>query len=129
MAAAFFNAMSHPDCARAISAGTAPAERVFDEVVVAMHERKLDLSAVRPQKFSPELVERVEWIITLGCGAVVATDRRVDDWSIDDPAAAGPDEVRRIRDAIEQRVWKLIVREGWVRLRPRALASGPRRIR
>jgi arsenate reductase len=128
MAAAFFNAMSHPDCARAISAGTAPAERVFEEVVTAMHERKLDLAAARPQKVTPELIERVEWIITMGCGEVAAAaGRRVDDWSIEDPARASADEVRLIRDTIEQRVWKLIVREGWVRLRPRALANRPRR--
>jgi hypothetical protein len=44
---------------------------------------------------------------------------RRDEWTIADPHGLPLDEVRAIRDEIEKRVWKLIVREGWVRLQPR----------
>ena len=44
MAAAFFNALADPAKARAISAGTEPAERVHPEVVDAMREVGIDLA-------------------------------------------------------------------------------------
>ena len=43
MAAAFFEEMADPDVARAISAGTRPADRVHPEVVDAMREEGIDL--------------------------------------------------------------------------------------
>ena len=120
MAAAFFNVMAHPDCARAISAGTRPAERVHAEVVTVMHESRIDLSAAIPRQLTGELLDGVQWVITMGCGDDPATQGvRRDEWSIADPAGRPLDEVRAIRDDIEKRVWKLIVREGWVRLQPR----------
>lgn len=42
MAAAFFNLYADPHKARAVSAGTDPAERVHPEVVVVMQEVGLD---------------------------------------------------------------------------------------
>ena len=44
MAAAWFNLLSDPTKARAISAGTEPGPRVHPEVVAAMSEVGLDLS-------------------------------------------------------------------------------------
>ena len=48
MAAAFFNAMADRERARAISAGTAPAQRVHAEVVEAMRELGIELGAATP---------------------------------------------------------------------------------
>ena len=50
MAAAFFNALADPLKARALSAGTAPGERVYPQVVAVMQEEGIDLSAARPQE-------------------------------------------------------------------------------
>ena len=47
MAAAWFNLLSDPAKARAISAGTDPGPRVHPEVVTAMSEVGVDLSARR----------------------------------------------------------------------------------
>jgi arsenate reductase len=124
MAAAFFNVMSHERCARARSAGTQPADHVWPEVVTAMHERDVDLDSARPQPLTPELVRDSTMIVTLGCGDVVdAQGVPTQDWPFDDPHDQSPGVVRKIRDAIEKRVWKLIVKQGWVRLQPRALPS------
>jgi arsenate reductase (thioredoxin) len=48
MAAAFFNKCADPIKARALSAGTKPAERLHPEVVEAMQEIRLDLSSATP---------------------------------------------------------------------------------
>ncbi|MGH7858295.1 MAG: low molecular weight phosphatase family protein, partial [Candidatus Binatia bacterium] len=45
MAATLFNARANPAKARALSAGTRPADRVHPEVVAAMRELGIDLSA------------------------------------------------------------------------------------
>jgi arsenate reductase (thioredoxin) len=120
MAAAFFNVMAHPAYARAISAGTDPGEHVDAQVVVAMNERKIDLSCATPRKLTPEILDGVQWVVTMGCGDDPTTHGvRRDEWTIADPHGLPLDEVRAIRDEIEKRVWRLIVREGWVRLQPR----------
>jgi arsenate reductase len=122
MAAAFFNAMVHPSCARAISAGTEPATAIHPVVIEAMAERKIDLATATPRRLTREILDGTQWVITMGCGDDPATTGlRRDEWQIADPAQRPLDEVRQIRDEIERKVWKLIVREGWVRLQPRGL--------
>ena len=62
MAAAFFNALADPECARAISAGTQPAEHVHPEVVSVMQEAGFDLTHAKPQRLTEDLVrERSSW--------------------------------------------------------------------
>jgi protein-tyrosine-phosphatase len=120
MAAAFFNAMAHPAHARAISAGTQPAAQVHANVIAVMFERSLDLSAARPQTLTPDLLDGVQWVITMGCDDDPSVQGvRRDEWRVADPVDQPLDAVRVIADQIERHVWKLIVREGWVRLQPR----------
>ena len=122
MAAAFFNAMAHPSLARAVSAGTQPAAAVHANVVAVMAERRIDLSAATPRALTQDLLDGGQRIITMGCGddATIQGVRR-DDWLIADPADQPLEAVRAIADDIEKHVWRLIVREGWVRLQPRGL--------
>jgi arsenate reductase (thioredoxin) len=117
MAAAFFNALSDPETARAVSAGTAPGERVHPEVVTAMGEVGIDLSGARPQRLTDELAASAQLLVTMGCGEVcpVVPARERDDWPIDDPKGRALDEVRRIRDEIRQRVEALLSSRGWCR--------------
>jgi len=68
MAAAFFNALADPLKARALSAGTAPGERVYPQVVAVIQEEGIDLSAARPQKLTAELAAEAQLLITMGCG-------------------------------------------------------------
>ena len=52
MAAAFFNHLTDPQKANAVSAGTEPGERVHPEVQAVMQEVGIDLSGARPQKLT-----------------------------------------------------------------------------
>jgi protein-tyrosine-phosphatase len=68
MAAAFFNKLADPAKARALSAGTAPGDRVYPEVVAVMQEEGIDLSGARPQELTAELAAQAQLLITMGCG-------------------------------------------------------------
>lgn len=120
MAAAFFNSMSHPDLARAVSAGTAPSERVHPEVLAAMAEVGIDLSGAKPQKLTDDLARGATLLITMGCGdqCPYVPGLRRDDWPLEDPKGKPVERVREIRDDVRQRVWKLLAQEGWYKLRP-----------
>ena len=113
MAAAFFNALADSGKARAISAGTNPGERVHPEVVAAMQERGLDLSAARPQKLTAEIARGAYMLITMGCGdeCPVVPGVKRDDWPIDDPKGKPVEHVRAIRDDVRTRVQGLVAAE------------------
>src|SRR5688572_27689540 len=87
MAAAFFNALAAPARARAVSAGTQPATEVHPEVVAAMREAGIDLSAAKPQYLSTDTTKDAHIVITMGCGdqcpLIPGVER--DDWPLDDP--------------------------------------------
>jgi arsenate reductase (thioredoxin) len=114
MAAAWFNALADPTKARAASAGTQPADRVNPTVVDAMREVGLDVSTERPQRLTPALAERAQWLITMGCGDAcpVVPGVNRDDWALDDPAGLPIARVRSIRDEIKRRVEAFVDREG-----------------
>lgn len=115
MSAAFFNEYVDPAKAKAVSAGTHPADRVHPEVIDAMREVGMDLSAAQPQKLTPELAQGANLLITMGCGdeCPFVPGLRRDDWPLPDPKGKGIEQVREIRDEIEQRVKKLIEAEGF----------------
>jgi arsenate reductase len=114
MSAAFFNKYVDPTKAKALSAGTDPADRVHPEVIEAMHEVGMDLSAAQPQKLTPELAQGANLLITMGCGdeCPFVPGLRRDDWPLPDPKSKGIEQVRQIRDEIAERVKKLIEAEG-----------------
>lgn len=115
IAAALFNRHADPTKARAISAGTQPADRVHPEVVAVMREMGIDLSAQRPRKLTAPLAAEVQWLITMGCGdecpVVPGTHR--DDWPIPDPKSEPMARVRAIADEIDGRVVRLIDAQYW----------------
>jgi len=115
MAAAFFNALADPRKARAISAGTHPAERVHPEVVEAMKEAGVDLSKAVPALLTKERAEGAGLLVTMGCGeeCPVIPGARREDWPIEDPRSRSPERVREIRDEIRGRIVRLITESGW----------------
>jgi arsenate reductase (thioredoxin) len=115
VAAAWFNLLTDPTKARAISAGTDPAPRVHPEVVAAMQEVGIDLSSAATSKLTSELAQRAQMLITMGCGdqCPVVPGLRRDDWPLEDPKGQPIARVRAIRDEIRQRVETLLEREGW----------------
>lgn len=113
MSAAFFNQLVDPNAARAISAGTHPADRVHPVVVEAMREVRIDLSTAKPQKLTAELAQNAEMLITMGCGdeCPYIPGLRRDDWPLADPKGQGIESVRQIRDEIRSRIISLLEQE------------------
>jgi arsenate reductase len=120
MAAAWFNLLSDPARARAISAGTDPGPRVHPEVIVAMNEVGIDLSGASTSTLTTELAQRAQLLITMGCGdqCPVVPGLKRDDWPLDDPKGKPLAQVRTIRDDIRRRVEMLLDHEGWRAPRP-----------
>jgi arsenate reductase len=117
MAAAFFNQLTDPNRARALSAGTQPAEHVHPEVVAVMREVGIDLSDARPTRLTDELAAGAQLLVTMGCGesCPVVPGLRRQDWNLPDPKGQPIERVRTIRDEIRRRVEQLIAAEGWRR--------------
>ena len=115
MAAALFNRIAAPGSARALSAGTSPADRVHPEVVTVMREWGVELSAATPVRLTDTLARQAQWLVTMGCGdqCPVVPGAQVEDWPLPDPKGRPMDEVRAIRDDIARRVEALVDRHGW----------------
>ena len=98
------------------SGGTAPADSINPTVVAAMAEVGIDLvaSGSPPKRLTDAAVEASDVVITMGCGDAcpLYPGKRYLDWDLDDPAGRPIDEVRRIRDEIEQRVQTLLAELG-----------------
>ena len=114
MAAALFNQAANPAVARAISAGTEPAAHVHPDVVTAMRETGIDLSAASPQKLTDMLAREAQILVTMGCGDACpfVPGARTEDWPLQDPKGQPLEVVRSIRDDIRRRVLDLMHREG-----------------
>jgi arsenate reductase len=91
------------------SAGTTPAERVHPEVVTAMDELGVDVSAERPRRLTREMAERADVVVTMGCGdeCPYIPGKRYLDWDLPDPKGLPLEDVREVRDEIERRVREL----------------------
>jgi arsenate reductase (thioredoxin) len=93
------------------SAGSAPAEGINPLVVDAMAEVGVDLSEAFPKPLTDEVVRAADVVITMGCGDAcpIYPGKRYEDWEVADPAEAESlDEVRAIRDEIDERVRRLV---------------------
>ena len=114
MAAAFFNRLTDSSKARALSAGTQPADRVNPVVVEAMREAGIDISGATPQRLTQTVAEQASLLVTMGCGddCPYVPGLQRDDWPLEDPAGQPLERVRAIRDDIRQRVHTLVTREG-----------------
>lgn len=117
MAAAFFNVMADPDKARAVSAGTKPAEQLHPEVLETMREIGIDLADAKPRLLTDALAQDAHWLITLGCGEACPNvpGLKREDWPLEDPKGRSVQQVERIRDEVAARVADLLEREGWMR--------------
>ena len=96
---------------RVLSAGTEPADRINPAVVEAMAELGLDVSREFPKRLASEDVESSDVVVTMGCGDACPyfPGTRYEDWPLGDPAGRPIEEVRIIRDAIDDRVRRLLV--------------------
>jgi len=117
MAAAFFNELADPGLARALSAGTQPADAVHPVVVDVMKEAGIDLRSQRPRRITPELLGNARLLVTMGCGdqCPIVPGLELSDWLLPDPKDRPLAEVRAIRDDIRLRVLRLVTSRGWGR--------------
>ena len=92
------------------SAGTTPGERVHPEVVEAMRELGIDLSARLPSKLTDADAEWADVVVTMGCGddCPFIPGKRYLDWDLPDPKGRPLEEVREVRDEIDRRVASLL---------------------
>ena len=110
MAEAFFSKMVKGR-AEGTSAGTQPSDKVNPVVVEAMREVGIDISRKKPKMLTLEMIESVDRVITMGCGAegvCPASFVPTEDWQLDDPDGKSIEQVRQIRDEVKSRVEKLI---------------------
>lgn len=110
MAAALFNKYADPKKAKAISAGTEPADKVHPEVLTIMKEIEIDLSNAKPTLLTQELAEKADLLVTMGCGEkcpyVPGLARK--DWPLEDPKGKGTEKAKEIRSKIEILVLDLL---------------------
>ncbi len=98
------------------SGGSAPAEAVNPVAVEAMGEVGVDISGAQPTRWTEEIVERVDAVVSMGCGdrCPVLPGKRYLDWTLTDPAGEGIDLVRSVRDEIRALVEGLLTDLGVV---------------
>ena len=91
-----------------VTGGTRPADRVHGVVVEAMSELGIDLGDRTPREVTPEELQAVDLVVTMGCSASdvcpATWNGESRDWGLDDPHERPIEEVREIRDEIEGRV-------------------------
>lgn len=91
------------------SAGTEPADQINPIAVKAMAEIGIDITTAHPQLLTPELVENVDVVITMGCGDTCPyfPGKRYEDWALADPAGQPLHIVRQVRDDIRRHIQTL----------------------
>jgi protein-tyrosine-phosphatase len=113
MALGFFNRMAG-DRAVGYSGGSEPADQINPAAVAAMAEKRIDIAGEQPKRWTDEMVEAADVVVTMGCGDTCPfiPGRRYEDWTLPDPAGQPVDAVRPVRDEIEARVRELLVSLG-----------------
>ena len=109
MAAALLSQRSH-GAVHVRSAGSTPATEINPAVVEAMAEIGIDMRQEFPKPLTDEVVRAADVVVTMGCGDAcpVYPGKRYLDWEMTDPAGKSLNEVRAIRDDIDQRVRHLL---------------------
>jgi len=107
MAEGFFRKYA-PKGYEAISAGTKPTPGINPLAVEAMKEIGIDLSKQKPKMLTNEIIK--DSILSVNMGCMDKTEcpalfmKNSVDWNIEDPNGKSLDQIRKIRDKIEQKV-------------------------
>jgi arsenate reductase (thioredoxin) len=96
--------------AAAYSGGSEPADQLNPAAVQAMAEVGIDIAGELPRRWTDDAIRAADVVVTMGCGdsCPVVPGKRYEDWPLDDPAGRPVEEVRAVRDEIEQRVRALL---------------------
>jgi protein-tyrosine-phosphatase len=111
MAEGFFREYT-PEGYEPISAGTKPTSQLNPVVVQAMSEVGVDIKQQKPKDITEDMMRNSTKIINMGCidKSLCPTlfIPNLIDWGIEDPKGKTIDQVREIRDDVEQRVKQLV---------------------
>ena len=95
----------------AYSAGSKPSGVINPRAIEAMRELGYDLTSQTSNGLDDLPTDR-EWdfVATMGCGDAcpMLRARRREDWDLPDPKNLPPEEYRRVRDDIENRVKTMV---------------------
>jgi arsenate reductase (thioredoxin) len=96
------------------SGGSAPAASINPVAVEAMREVGVDISQEFPKRWTDEVVRAVDVVVSMGCGDTCPyyPGKRYLDWTLTDPAGAGIETVRLVRDEIRVHVETLLTELG-----------------
>jgi arsenate reductase len=108
MAEGYFNQMAEGK-AKAISAGSQPADNVNPIAVAVMREEGIDICRNKPKLLTMEMMEGIDRAITMGCEETCPlTTVPTEDWGLEDPKDKPIKQARKIRDEIKDKVKRLI---------------------
>lgn len=96
------------------SGGSEPAAQINPLAVEAMSEVGIDIADEFPKPWTDDIVRAADVVVLMGCGdsCPVYPGKRYVDWTLDDPAGADIDMVRRVRDEIRESVEALLLELG-----------------
>ena len=117
MAEAFFNKMAAERGVpiQAISAGTVPGTAINPKAVEAMAAIGIPMEGQTPKMLTPEMAKEASRVISMGCGVDASCPALLgplEDWQLEDPAQMDMVAVRKVRDAIRERVERLLAAMG-----------------
>jgi arsenate reductase len=109
--------LAHRSKGRVLAVSASPVAVDPDPAVAAcLAEVGVDLGVLATEPPAPALLDRAELVVVMGYDRHhLAEGRRAEDWCIDDPRGKDPDAVRHLRDAIDRRVHRLLIRMGVAR--------------
>jgi protein-tyrosine-phosphatase len=111
MAEGFFRKYA-PEGYEPISAGTKPTSQINPVVVEAMNEVGVDIKQQKPKDITEDMMRNSTKIVNMGCMdksfCPTLFIPNLIDWGIEDPKGKSIEQVREIRDDIEQRVKQLV---------------------
>lgn len=108
MAEAF--ARMHGRAVEVYSAGSRPSGKINPKAIEAMKELNYDLTAHTSKSLDEIPDIEFDFVATMGCGdeCPFVRARKREDWDIPDPRNMNPDDFRKVRDAIDEKVQALL---------------------
>jgi arsenate reductase len=96
------------------SGGSEPAEALNPVAVAAMAEVGIDIAGAQPARWSDDVLEAADVVVTMGCGDTCpyVPGTRYEDWPLTDPAGQPIEVVRGARDEIAVHVRALLASLG-----------------
>jgi len=98
----------------AYSSGSRPSGKVNPKAIEAMKELGYDLTTHVSKSLHEIPDVEYDFVATMGCGdeCPFVRAKRREDWQIPDPKHLEPDEFRKVRDLIEQKVKEMLEKIG-----------------